>query len=204
MFVPLWSVNKLLSNQSNLASTLLSLIIQRGNPNLQNQKPFQISSLRKIASKLELCEATKISWAQATLYISIFSKYRLNLIHKEVIVKAKPISKDFGDDFEDCIEKTNRSKLINYRGPLFLWNESNQSIIETTEIHGTIVELSEQRMNIWLDKIPKSLKTYNRNPSMPGTFSTLRLKTATLIFSSLKGPSYPEKTTSNLDKAYTN
>ena len=44
-------------------------------------------------------------------------------------MKAKPVSKDFGDDIEDGIEKTNRSKLINHRSTVFLRDESNQSIV---------------------------------------------------------------------------
>ena len=77
-------------------------------------------------------------------------------------MRAKPVSKDFGDDLEDCIEETNRSKFINHRSPLFLRNESIQSIVETTEIHDAIVELIKQKENIRLDNIPKPLKKYNR------------------------------------------
>ena len=58
-------------------------------------------------------------------------------------MRAKPVNKDFRNDFEDCIEETNRAEFINHRSPIFLRNECNQGIVEITEIHDAIVELVE-------------------------------------------------------------
>ena len=129
--------------------------------------------------------------------MSILGEVRLIFVHKLMNMGTKSICKNLGNNLEDATEETNRPELIKKRSPLFLWNESHQSIVKTTEVHHAIVEMVEQEENIKLNNIPKS-------PSGPGAFSAPRPKTASLISSSLKGPSMSWEGLSNLDKEHPN
>ena len=76
--------------------------------------------------------------------IYTLSEGRLDLVHKEVNVRTKPICKNFCNNFEDDTEETSMPELIDYKSIFFIRNESNKSIVETLEVHDAIVELGEQ------------------------------------------------------------
>ena len=52
--------------------------------------------------------------------VFVLSENRLDLVHKEVDVRTKPVSENFIDDLEYDIEETNRPELIDYKSTLFL------------------------------------------------------------------------------------
>jgi len=43
--------------------------------------------------------------------VSILCEWWLDLVYKEVDVRAKPVHKNFGDDLEDDIEEINKLKI---------------------------------------------------------------------------------------------
>ena len=53
-----------------------------------------------------------ISTSQTIKNVSILSEGRLDLVHKEVNMRTKPICKDFSDNLEDGIEKTYDPEFI--------------------------------------------------------------------------------------------
>ena len=65
------------------------------------------------------------------------------MFYKKLNVRTKPVGKNFGDDLDDDVEKTNKPEFIDQRSTLCFQDESNQCIIEVPKIHCTIVELAK-------------------------------------------------------------
>jgi len=59
--------------------------------------------------------------------VSILSEGWLDLVHKEVDVRTKPMCKNFGDEFENDIKETNRSELTDHRSTFFSRNDATKA-----------------------------------------------------------------------------